>query len=170
MPSVPLAVRSVTAVAEDPLRWNDLVLMLHTGYRDDEIIADAASRQLVDRIGPAQAEILRGLGAGDRLINYLQARQLYVAPPRTISTTPALPVVQSAPVAPPVASGNLDPGTKDRMVASLTKQIDSLDDSIRRYRTMSRNPRDQQSADQYIKSLEDSRDSLRRQKWQLEGR
>ena len=168
-PSVPVT------TAGNPLRWSDLMLLLRTGFQDDEIIAEASQRQLVDPVGSEQAAALRAAGAGDKLINYLQSCRLYLAPPSAaVGRQPALPIVAaSLPLrgvgsVPSVAP--VDYAARDRQIATLAKQIDSLDDTIRRYRTTSRNPSNQQSMDEYIKSLEQTRDGLRRQKWQLEGR
>ena len=181
--------RLAGGAASVPLGWNDLTLMLRTGLTDEEVIAAAAGKQLTTAIGPDEERQLRELGAGNRLLGYLRGQLVYAAPAY------AAPAVASAPVRPVVAPPTsyvpaatpfptVDYAARDRQVAALKKRIDNLDDQIRVARSR---PNDypysgryyyyrndgmsqQQSADGYIKGLEEQRDELRRQKWQLEGR
>ena len=180
---------STWQTARAPLAWNELTLMLRTGLTDDEVIAASAGKQLTVSIGPDEARQLRELGAGSRLIGYLQGRAIYNAPAsvpvqvvNARKTQVSAPQVSRVPAATPYPT--VDYAARDRQVASLKKQIDSLDDQIRVARSR---PNDyiypgvygthcgdstsrQQAADGYIKSLEEERDNLRHQKWQLEGR
>ncbi len=185
----PVAARASLPIASDPLRWEDLTLMLRTGWRDDEIIAEAANKQLVLSIDPAREETLRHLGAGTRLLGYLRTRRVYAAPvateaervivtarPVAIAAAATQPVYQPAPVATP------DYAARDRQVQSLKTQIDALDEQVRSIRANPKDNRywwhyygrfngiDQQKLDAYLNTLDQERNDLRRQKWQVEGR
>ena len=183
---VPHAV--ATQVAIDPLSWSELTLMLRTGLTDDEVIAAIAGKQLTVVMDSEAARALRARGAGNRLIGYLQGLTVYrlplSAPAQVASAPPQVysPQVNNVPVATPYPV--VDYAARDRKVASLKKQIDALDEQIRvarshpndylwpgvYYRHSGDGTSRQQAADEYIKGLEDQRDDLRRQKWQLEGR
>ena len=176
-------------MATDPLRWEDLTLMLRTGLQDDEIIAEAGRKQLVLSIDPTRERILRSMGAGNRLIGYLRAQRVYVEPavieaervavtarPAPPPTAAVQPAYQPAPVATP------DYAARDRQIQGLKTQIDALDEQVRCIRTNPRDNRywyyyygrsngiDQQALDAYLNNLDKQRNDLRRQKWQLEGR
>ena len=176
-------------VATAPLSWGDLTLMVRTGLTDDEVIAASAGKQLTTPIGPDEARQLRELGAGNRLIGYLQGQTVYAAPASTpvqrnnAQTRQAVvPPPSYVSAATPVPT--VDYAARDRRVAALKKQIDTLDEEIRvarsrpndyyrsgrYYNTYGDGTSRQQAADGYIKGLEDRRDELRREKWQLEGR
>ena len=173
-------------VSVDPLRWEDLTLMLRTGLRDDEIIACAGGKQLAFPIDSTRERILRGLGAGPRLLGYLHNQRVYAMPvmteaaPITVSArsipavrTPSQPVYQPAPTATP------DYAARDRQITDLQRRIDAIDEQIRQIRAdphwygyirNSTNTSQQQASDGLLARLDAERNELRRQKWQLEGR
>jgi hypothetical protein len=174
-------------VASKPLAIEEVAMMLRIGLRDEEIIADAAGKQLVSPVGASQAALLRQLGAGEKLLNFLQSRRLYAAPsPAPIGASAPLPqranVAAAAPEA-PVAQGGMSPEEKVRRIANLTAQVNDLDEQVRSIRV---NPRgnaawwrysrsggsgvDQAALDRYLKELDARRNNLRREKWRLEGR
>ena len=173
--------------ADSPITWNDLTLMLRTGLHDDEIITAMIGKQLVCQIGPAQASILLQLGAGYQLLRYLQSRQVYAPVPvaeRVVVTAPALPApVHVAPAATPAPPPPVDYAAKDREIPSLKTRIDALDDQMRCIRTNpDRNPYRpyyrigtsgsdyRPTLEEYLDRVDQQRNDLRRQKWQLEGR
>ena len=172
-------------VATDPLRWEDLTLMLRAGFRDDEIIAEAARKQLVTSIDPLREETLRRLGASTQLVNYLRSRRVYAAPAtidaaRVVVT--AQPVTIAMAASQPAYQPTPDYAARDRQIQSLKTQVDALDEQIRCIRTNPKDNRywwhysgssngiDQQKLDAYLNQLDVQRNELRRQKWQLEGR
>lgn len=157
--------------------------MLRTGLTDQEIIAEASRKQLVFAIDSERERMLRQLGAGTALVNYLRQQRLYAVPgildaDRVIVSAPRTPLPvayqpatqQTTPLATP------DFAARDHQVQNLKSQIDALDEQIRSIRTNpEHNPYwlayyNQQSRDAYLKQLDQQRDDLRRQKWQLEGR
>ena len=156
-----------------PLAWNDVTLMLRTGLTDDEVIAACAGKQLTTMVGPEQAQVLRELGAGNRLIDYLQGRAVYNMPVSASPHVTSQPVRQVAassaryvPIATPYPT--VDDAARDRQIASLKQRIDSLDESIR----VARSGWSWSGAarDAYIDGLDKARNDLRREKWLLEGR
>ncbi len=169
------------------LGWNDLTLMLRTGLSDDEVIAAVAGKRLTGPIGEEQEQLLRGLGAGSRLVNFLRAQPVsnvaYRMPDRVIASafTPPKSVQPPTYVPPVTPVPVVDYAARDREIARLKKQIDDLDEKMRVVRT---NPRDsrywwhyasdygtnQRSYDACMKQIDDERNDLRRQKWALEGR
>lgn len=175
--------------ATSPLGWDNLTLMLRTGLSDQDIIDVAASKQLTTSIGQAQEQVLRQLGAGDRLITYLRSQPVYrvdrsVPEPapatrnRAVVTAPPAATLALSPPAVPV----IDHAARDRQIAALKTRIDQLDEDMRIARSRPQdyhsrrqfqwhgNRVDQTSYDAYLKRLDAQRDDLRRQKWQLEGR
>lgn len=190
-PLTPILTPTSRPVTTSPLNWNDLTLLLRTGFSDAEVIKDAADKQLTFVVGPEQERLLRGLGAGNPLVAYLKSLPVYRSDPakstvRT-SATP-MPVMAIATLAraaaAPVAltTSAVDYAARDRQIASLKQRIDQLDEDVRIVRT---NPQtspyrwryqwhgnrvDQITYDAYLRRLDDERNDLRRQKWQLEGR
>ena len=60
---------------------------------------------------------------------------------------------------------------KQRRIAQLDTQINSIDDQMRSVRTSAGwSASNQAFRDQYLKQLDASRNDLRREKWSLEGR
>ena len=179
-------------VADQPVSWQDLTLMLRTGLTDEDIIAALQGKQLVSTIGPAQVNLLRELGAGMKLLDYLRTRPLYVAAltaPRVAVNTSVRPRVngvvgavggtvrQSSTPAP------VDYTARDRQIKSLQAQIDQIDAQILQVRNHSGsysllgayNGRGSSQGDEsplkkYLDQLDKQRNDLRRQKWTLEGR
>ncbi len=185
----PVVVRTSLPVATNPLRWEDLTLMLRTGLRDEEIIAEAARKQLILSIDPAREQTLRSLGAGNRLLSYLRTQCVYAEPavpdaPRVVVSGQAMPVAMAVPqtVYQPAPVVTPDYAARDRQVQSLKTQIDALDEQIRCIRTNPKDNRywwhyygrfngiDQLMLDSYLNKLDQQRNDLRRQKWQAEGR
>ena len=180
-----------------PLTMDEILTMLGNGKQDDQIIAAIIGRPLRGPLGPEEITSLRVYGAGEHLVNYLQARsasgsgqrtsayvaptaaKTFVAPPTAV---PALPVTQlPAPVTPLPAP--VDHAERDRQVQNLKSQIDALDEQVRRIRENPKDSRywwhysspqyngiDQARLDAYLKELDCQRNDLRRQKWALEGR
>lgn len=183
------------------LGYDELSLMLRTGFSDQEVIAAATGKELAFGMDADHERLLRGLGAGDRLVLFLRRQPVFAASPLaddqedagaatpvasapvpqqttpTFAPAPALMPARAFALTPPV-----DYAARDRQIASLKRQIDDLDERMRVLRT---NPndrydwwyyrgvrygRDQLSFDAYMKRLDEDRNELRRQKWQLEGR
>ncbi len=167
------------------LGWNELTLMLRTGLSDAEIIADASGKQLTVAIGAEQERLLRGLGAGERLVNFLRAQPVYSTPyrsvqPRVVVSGSSLPSTAPPQAFPVVTAPVIDYAARDRQIAQLKRQIDDLDERMRVARNNPeriyygryslRYSNEQEKRDAYMKRLDDERNDLRRQKWQLEGR
>lgn len=171
------------------MSWNDLTLMLRTGFSDDEVIAAAIGKQLTAVIGTTEERLLRNMGAGNRLIGYLRNQRVYdeppmVAPTRNDNDAPTRTIASPQAVYVPVATPfpTIDYAARDRQVAYLKKRIDELDEKMRVVRTNPRDSRywycyagpygrvDQLRYDAFMKRIDDERNDLRRQKWQLEGR
>ena len=167
-----------------PLRREDLTLMLRTGFSDDEVIAAAAGKQSTVAMGPNEARQLRAMGAGNRLIGYLYKQVVYNAPLSAapdVSTAPLAPVnapaANRAPAAAPYPV--IDYAARDRQITDLKRQIDALDEQMRIVRSTPRDRRywwhyagsngmvDQQRYDAYCQQIDNERNDLRRQKWQL---
>lgn len=189
---VPARARSLP-VADQPIAWGDLTLMLRAGLGDADIIDALRGKQLVVTIGPAQAAMLRELGAGDRLVNYLRSRALYwspvtapgvasvvLAPPRP-AAAPARVVIQTAQT--PPTPTPVDYAAKDRQIRSLQSQIDAIDAQILRIRSHPERswPGGDYNGPGYLTGeesqlkttldqLDKQRNDLRREKWKLEGR
>lgn len=165
-------------VAASPVDFQDVARMLRIGLSDDEILAEINQKQLVSLIGAAEAEQLRTLGAGQRLINRLQGQRVFAAPEPAMSRPAVVPVSAPFLAPPPVAAPAADPADRQRRIDDLKRQMDSLDDQIRELRVHSSpwpnyhgaNVTDTQGRDTYIKQLDERRNALRREKWQLEGR
>ena len=173
--------------ASAPLGWDDLSLMLRTGLTDDEVIAATTGKQLTTVLEPVQVRLLREMGAGNRLINYLQGRTVYNGPmsaTMTVANAPvrqfAAPATNYAPAATPLPV--VDYAARDRQIADLKRRIDALDEQMRVVRSTPMDTRyswryygsygrvDQQRYDAYCKQIDEERDNLRREKWRLEGR
>ena len=177
------------ASSGQPVSWQELTLMLRTGLNDAEIIAAFKGRPLASPIYPAQAATLRELGAGTVLLSYLQTRATSSSSPmapRVVVTAPPLPraAVLATPRAVPTPTP-VDYAAKDRQIKSLQLQIDAIDAEILRVRNHpSFNPfliggsyngrgyhdGEESSLKKYLDQLDQQRNDLRRQKWQLEGR
>ena len=174
-----------------PWRLDDIKLMLRTGLSDAEIIAAIAGCPRAEDVGPSEAAELRALGAGVRLLDQLRTSRLAVGsapgfPAGAMASNPMPPVNSlRPPVNPPVTpvSTPVDYAARDRQLESLKQQIDNLDDQIRTIRT---NPLDRRyhwlyagsgnggvnqfALQKYLDQLDQQRNALRREKWQLEGR
>ncbi len=174
-------------MADQPVAWKDLTLMLRAGLGDADIIDALRGKQLVVAIGPTQAATLRELGAGDRLLNYLQACRLYSVPtavPNIVTPRPAFlasVAVQTAPALP--LPTPVDYAARDRQIKNLQSQIDSIDAQIMQIRNRPgerwqwgiydgpNNRYDDGSAmKKVLDRLDQQRNDLRREKWKLEGR
>ena len=99
-------------------------------------------------------------------------------PTRVVTTAPAMPMRQPA-ASPVVMPTPVDYAARDREIAGLKRQIDQLDETVRRVRADphyyglikgSTDTARQQSSDEYLAWLDKQRDTLRRRKWALEGR
>ena len=178
MPPLPATINPLN------LNWDDLTLMLRAGLRDDEVIAEIDNKPLVFSLDPTREQILRSLGAGSQLLAYLRGRRVYIVP----AMTPARRVAASAPPAPLAMAAPAtvyrppptpDYAARDRQIADLKQRIEAIDEKMRQARAnpqrygFIRNSTDtsrQQSSDAYLAQLDQERNDLRRQKWQLEGR
>ena len=169
--------------ASAPLNWDDVTLMVRTGFSDDEVIAAAAGKQSTIAMGPDEARQLRALGAGNRLVSFLCNQVVYDAPfstPARAENFPAAPVANFVPAATPYPV--VDYAARDRQIADLKGRIDALDEQMRVVRSTPRDGRywwhyggtngrvDQQRYDAYCQQIDNERNDLRRQKWRLEGR
>ena len=184
-PAPPVGQAPPIPTATHPLQWEDLTLMLRTGLQDDEIIAEADSKQLVFSIDPTHERALRSMGAGNRLIGYLHAQRVYAGPAATDTarvTVGAQPLMLAAVAQQPAPAATPDYAARDRQIQGLKTQINALDEQVRCIRTNPKDHRywwhysghfdglDQQKLDAYLNDLDKQRNDLRRQKWQLEGR
>ena len=174
-----------------PWRLDDIKLMLRTGLSDAEIIAAIAGCPRTEDVGPSEAAERRARGAGSRLLDQLRTSRLSVgsAPGFLAGATASNPMPSVNLPRPPVnapatpASTPVDYAARDRRLESLKQQIDNLDDQIRTVRT---NPLDRRyhwlyagsgnggvnqfALQKYLDQLDQQRNALRREKWQLDGR
>ena len=191
VPQAGVVGRRFETASVHPWRLDDIRLMLRTGLNDAEIIAAVAGQPRVEDVGPAEAAELRALGAGSRLLDQLRTSPLSVGPaplfPAGAMAANVTPRVNSLPPAASVpsmpASTPMDYAARDRRLEGLKQQISDLDDQIRTIRT---NPLDrryqwhyagsgnggvnQSALQKYLDQLDQQRNALRREKWQLEGR
>ena len=180
-------------MADQPVGWGDLTLMLRAGLGDADIIDALRGKQLAVTVGPAQAATLRELGAGDRLLNDLRTRTVYPVSGMTPGVALPTPVLlRHAPVpanraaqaiqTPPLPTP-IDYAARDRQVKDLQSRIDAIDAQILQIRNHpdslslfgNYNGRGyydgaESPLKKILDQLDKQRNELRRQKWQLEGR
>ena len=170
--------------AAHPFTVRDVELALRAGLTSQEIVAELRDKQLVETIDANRTERLRLLGADPSLIRFLQLLPVYAASlsRNQVTARPLPPVATAPPPAVEVRAPGMSAEDKDRRVEELKRQIDALDEKLRRIRVNPRGSPDwwhysgrdnginQQALDDYQKQLDRERNDLRREKWRLEGR